>query len=439
MTYGFFFILGFPLASQHKMSENKVECQAKSKINFEPTDSDSEMAQKSDEDSNPFTTDNEVEDELETDDNVEEEISSSPPDLKEKVADGIIHFFRVKSPTRFIDTDSDEDLISYEESELRLIILGLSLSSILSLTSLILLIHYAQLISPNESFDKEKKMLLIGPKIAIIDAQGTGFLVMYNVTQNESLIQDWILKLPKHKSESKSDYHKMTQFFHNTPIKARKYYGFTDQKKVYIPYGDEFRNMVVIDPNKTHRLVPKSKLTHGCVWDTMSVKIGQYFWIVGGQDLQNPEMGWKYGHIQRTVLWSIKKSRWLAGPQLPQPINEGCGLALTRTHAQLLVSPVDGLYVNHCIQSWIFNFDTWFWTVDNECFYQLPQADEWLMLSCNQVWGKVLPQRNIYLWISIYLLPNRLLLFSKNGSVIKLEPQTKSSKVLVTVSSASSL
>ena len=66
----FFFILGFPLASQHKMSENKVECQAKGKINFEPTDS--EMAQKSDEDSNPFTTDNEVEDELETDDNFEE-------------------------------------------------------------------------------------------------------------------------------------------------------------------------------------------------------------------------------------------------------------------------------------------------------------------------------------------------------------------------------
>ena len=47
----------------------------------------------------------------------------SEDDIKERVADNIIKIFKVKRPVRFIDKDSDKDVISYEESEERLIIL----------------------------------------------------------------------------------------------------------------------------------------------------------------------------------------------------------------------------------------------------------------------------------------------------------------------------
>lgn len=127
----------------------------------------------------------------------------------------------------------------------------------------------------------------------------------------------------------------------------------------------------------------------------------------------NQENGCAYRPIQRTILWSIKKNRWFSGPILPQPITEGCGLALNRTHAQLLVS----LHDDTCLQSWIFNFKTWFWIFENDCFYEISIADEWLKLSCAQQFDKNF-QRKTYLMIQIHNLNgflNHMLLLQENG------------------------
>ena len=410
------------LESQSKEEfETQVECEStkefESKVEFEfESETEAELdSQSKEEFETQFESTTKFESvyfkELETEIGQESDID----DVIEKVADAIINFFKVKRPKRFIDTDNDnDDLISYEESQFRLILLSFSLSSILSIISLILLIHYCLLTSWSESaiymYNTENKMTLTWkPKIAIIDSEDKGLLVMYKVTKNFTLIQDWILKLPSPKSPN--------PFL----IEYRNYYGFTDQNQLYIPYGDEHRNMIVIDSNKTHRIVPKSKLNHGYVRDTSSFRVGNYFWIFGGQDLSDPDNACAFRYIQRTVLWSIKKNRWLVGPKLPQLITDGCGLALNRTHAQLFVSSLDNVT---CVQSWIFNFKTWVWSLENDCIYQLSTKDEWLewwKLSCVQLIDKSF-HRNIYLMIrSLDGFLNHLLLFQENRSVTKIE------------------
>ena len=239
--------------------ERPVDCKAKPAVEFESnpesdtsesnTQSDEEFeAQAEYESTTEFESESEFESyfEREFGSEIKTEIGqeSEIDDVKEKVADAIINFFKVKRPKRFIDMENDEtDLISNEESEFRLILLLISMCLILCIGASILLIHYALLTIWSQStisfYKTEQKLTLTWkPKMAIIDAEGTGLLVMYKMTKNFTLTQDWILKLPSPKSKS--------NHFSNNFLKYRNYYGFTDKNQLYIPYGDEYRNMIVI-------------------------------------------------------------------------------------------------------------------------------------------------------------------------------------------------
>ena len=62
-------------------------------------------------------------------------VEEEAPKITDQVADQVIALFKVKRPVRFIDKESKEDEISYEESEVRLIILMIVTAIILILAS----------------------------------------------------------------------------------------------------------------------------------------------------------------------------------------------------------------------------------------------------------------------------------------------------------------
>ena len=66
----------------------------------------------------------------------------------DKVADKIIEAFIVKPKERMIDQEDQNDNISYEESEVRLIFMGIASAALLALISMILTIMALQNNSP---------------------------------------------------------------------------------------------------------------------------------------------------------------------------------------------------------------------------------------------------------------------------------------------------
>ena len=431
----------------NEITETDLKSDSKEEIEEDSEfETDSELGRESDIEIDGIEESEHSNDSIIDDDNEVEEIPS--PDWKEQVADRIISFFKVKRPIRFIDKDTDEDLVSYEESEFRLIILGIVISTILSFVALMLVAMYSQGLNARDpamhTYHQVMRFSFSQPKVAVMDADGEGFLLMYNVFESFTFVQDWILKLPDQKPFGIGNEGNYWNEWNAVYIKPRQYFGFTDRNQVYISLGDGHRNMIVIDPNKTHRTVLGSQFKYGYVWDTSSVRMGQYLWIFSGQDSQNQETGNVYGYIQKTFLWSIKKSRWLAGPKLPQNIANGCGLALNRSHAQLLVNSVDNLRLegmtclsgqecDSCVKSWIFNFETWFWTFENACLFNIPEPDpdEWLKtslkheMSCTQFQGKNM-EKTVDLWIHLNGL--NVLLKIQNGSVMDIETDIITSK-----------
>ena len=77
---------------------------------------------------------------------VEEEDAtrSKSPSKLEKITDMIINAVDVPSQPRLIDQDNQEDNISYEQSELRLIVFGIGLAGVCSLSSLICIVSVFQ-------------------------------------------------------------------------------------------------------------------------------------------------------------------------------------------------------------------------------------------------------------------------------------------------------
>ena len=74
----------------------------------------------------------------------EDTTRSKSPSKLEKIADLIINAVIIRNQQRLIDQDTQEDNISYEKSEKRLIVCGLGLAGLCSLSSLICIISVFQ-------------------------------------------------------------------------------------------------------------------------------------------------------------------------------------------------------------------------------------------------------------------------------------------------------
>ena len=118
-------------------------------------------------------------------------------------------------------------------------------------------------------------MLLGKINVALINDDGT----VYNMHffGNQSLSKTWDMKLPS----------------------STKHFLFTNERKIYVIYGDGKKNMTYIKSNEFHRTIPRSKVPYKCGDHTIHTRIGDFVWLLGG----NPNMLWaNFGKLEILML-----------------------------------------------------------------------------------------------------------------------------------------
>ena len=134
-------------------------------------------------------------------------IASTVPNRKNKLddlADQIISTFIVKKQERLIDRKEHRENISYEESELRLIYLGLFSASLLGIVSMILNVLYClqalstnQVIYLNVTRPQELSKPPV-PQVLIMNRFGQGQMAIFRFRdKNQSFELAWEFKLPR--------------------------------------------------------------------------------------------------------------------------------------------------------------------------------------------------------------------------------------------------
>ena len=343
----------------------------------------------------------------------------------EKVANLIIEAVWMKDVKRFVDEDIKEDIITYEESESRLIKIGLFTAFFLALGSSILALLFGTNASvyvflPSGSNQPKSKFPI--PMVGLLEREGNGLLKIYTLTKSLALVENWSINLPKQKNtNTDSNLFKWQTF--------DKYLACPDQKTLHIISGDMNKNVIMVHSNKSHRTIPNSKIPHTKSM-TDFVRVGNIFWIFGG-----------FGGIQsvfwdildnKTLIWSMTKQKWLEGPILPHGFFGGCGIALNRSTVMLLVHPSKGVD-EVCIHAWIYDFQVQNWQLQN-CFDEnlsqlLKQTNldqSWLLFSCGHTYGGKNHNLNILMWI----YDSYVDLASSNSGTLVLFEENRKGKII---------
>ena len=321
----------------------------------------------------------------------------------EKVANLIIEAVWVKDVKRFVDEDIKEDIITYEESESRLIKIGLFTAFFLALGSSILALLFgtnANVYVFLPSGSNQPKSNFPIPMVGLLEREGNGLLKLYTLTKSLALVENWSINLPKQKNTNTySNLFKWQTF--------DKYLAYPDQKRLHIISGDMNKNVIMVHSNKSHRTIPNSKIPH-TISMTDFVRVGNIFWIFGGLRNKKHDFGiesdWDIiSNNTKTLIWSMTKQKWLEGPMLPQGFFGGCGIALNRSTVMLLVHFKN---VEVCIHAWIYDFQAQKWQLQN-CFddnlsqllKQTNLDQSGLFFSCGHTYGGKNHNLNILMWI----------------------------------------
>ena len=198
------------------------------------------------------------------------------PSMLEKVADVIIEAVWMKNAKRFLDDEVKEDLLTYEESEKRLIFIGLFSAILLALGSSIMLIFHGT----DTKIHVNVRNLLNAhefqfpvPLVGILERDGNGLLKVFTLTKYETLVEFWSIDLPdqKYRKDAFGNDHE------------DKYLAYAERKSLLVASGDASKDMITVHANKSHRIIPNSKIPHPII-GTQFVRVGNYFWIFGGFD-----------------------------------------------------------------------------------------------------------------------------------------------------------
>ena len=243
--------------------------------------------------------------ELVNDNNVQEEILETP---KLDLGDHIINTLIVKRRKMMMDQD-EEDVISFEESEIRIINLLISFSLIFSIVICpLLFLHFQRIFQSSlegrATVLKEQPLNFLEPKLTLLD-KGTGMITTF-AWKNQTLTKDWEKPLPL----------------------STDYFPYFDNGYLNIIYGDGVKGMTYIDvksPRNCHRILRSGKLffelcdgnTIYCdeLIDLQTLKVGNFLLLFGGEK----EFG---GVNYQIMLWNMKRHKWFKGIHLPTGISE---------------------------------------------------------------------------------------------------------------------
>ena len=149
--------------------------------------------------------------------------------------------------------------------------------------------------------------------------------------------------------------------------KASSYQGFRVEDELYIINRALNSKMLFRKSNRYHVIkdsIPTNLIDFGdSVKNTrygIGVRVMDFYWVTGGsvlsQHIGNNQKNFLdsviqsfhlgiYGFIKKTILWSIKKSKWLQGPRLPfmTGIEESCATLVNRSVVMIVgMTRLDG-------------------------------------------------------------------------------------------------
>ena len=238
------------------------------------------------------------------------------PKITDEIIDKIISFFKVKRPVRFIDKETKEDEVTYEESEMRLMILMIFTAIILTLVNTSL--------ATFTILSKFNKETLKNPWDPIISNSAKGTFPTFNIIvidrngnleslqlQNQNTLKEsYKMKLPK------TDKDKMQMF--NFILEG--YFPFEEKGDVYIVRSkgrttDNGKKLITkISSNGHHRVIKSNELPIRFTFiDTTSFRLGKLFWLVGQPDMATSNIIANPNFLE-SWIFSIEKHTWFKGP-----------------------------------------------------------------------------------------------------------------------------
>ena len=231
-------------------------------------------------------------------------ISKSTAFDSNAVADRIINAFIVKRRKALIDQEEFEiDLVSYEASEKRLIILeailALSLCLVISILLALSITFWRQnsvlILQPKLSYKEPAKK---HPYVMLLFKNGTMDFFGLNGTK---LSQSWSFKVPLNK-------------------KKTGYFPYVRNNALNIIYSDKQKDVTVISGKNTHYTIKNSQIPYNFFYSAKTAQFGNQLWILGGQSIPNGEST-HYGMVTssppnfNTLIWNTRKHRYYPGPQ----------------------------------------------------------------------------------------------------------------------------
>ena len=294
----------------------------------------------------------------------------------DQVADQIIKAFIVKRRKRLMDKDDPNDNISYEESEVRLIFMGITLATLFATISMILMITALQnnsqiklqIILPTT---KDANLKFLSPYVTFMALGGKGYLFTLKQNTDSSFQYDWELKLPR------------------VPLDTG-YFVFNDRKAVFVISTNSNQKMTMINGPKQHVTLAKSRIIDNFYYSGSILRVGNFAMVSGG--VKQTFAGEGCDCTLKTAFWSIKKQRWIQGPVLPPKIincsSIPTGFAVNETNVVVLfgsglITYGFGFEDDLCIDAYTFSFDNFQWNYVKKCLLKVENIS---VMNTYRVW-----------------------------------------------------
>ena len=279
----------------------------------------------------------------------------------DKVADQIIEAFIFKPKERMIDQDYQNDNISYEESEVRLIFMGIASAALLASISMILTIMALQNNSPIrlqiiQPATKGANLKFLSPYVTFMALGGKGYLFTLKQNTDSSFQYDWELKLPRVPDDT-------------------GYFVFNDRNAVFVISSNYNQKMTMINGPNQHVTFAKSHIINNFYFSGSILRTGNFAMVFGGEKHDSLIYDGSVECTSKTAFWSIKRQRWIRGPALPQTvIGSDCAstcFSVNKTIGVIFVARSSDEQKAKCIDAYTFSFGTFQWATVKKCFIEL--------------------------------------------------------------------
>ena len=193
------------------------------------------------------------------------------------------------------------DTLSYEESEVRIIVLASILAFLLSLIASIML----GLLVPNS-----------GPTLIIWNYEPTVLNPKSRTPHVALLFFDGRMNIYKLNSSNQH-----LEFRWNITIRTPKdegqYFSYRELDRIHVLYGDMKKFLTIIQSETDYKYKQMSNILQNEVFHKSGYfRVGNYLWIFGGYIHTEPNCP-SIGDPRKTMVWQIQKQRWIWGPDIP--------------------------------------------------------------------------------------------------------------------------